>query len=996
MMVKKQESNLPLSKTNSKIELQKSNDKNKEGVAERLGRSDFFIVGIGASAGGLESFEIFFQNMPVDSGMAFILVPHLDPTHTSLMPELIMKKTKMEVFQIKDGDRVKPNTIYIVPPNKLLAILNGKLQLLDFPNIPGLKMPIDFFLRSLAEDQGDKAICLILSGMGTDGTLGLRAIKGNLGMAMVQSVDSAQHVGMPKSAIETQLVDYILNPEKMPKQLIAYVKHVPKKIFYKNALVDGDPPNALQKIIFLIKHQTGHDFSAYKQNTLCRRIERRMIVHQIDNIKNYVRYLQENCAEVEILFKELLIGVTNFFRDDPAFEILQEKALYDLLKNKSPDDSFRVWIPGCSTGEEAYSIAMLLRESTEQFKKNLNIQIFATDIDERAIETARAGIYPASVSTDLKPERLKRFFRSDDNVFTIKKDIREMLIFAPQDIIKDPPFTKLDLICCRNLLIYLESEMQKKLLPLFHYSLKPGGILFLGSSETIGGFTDIYSMLNKKWKIYKRKDTIAANRMGFEFTQRQREDVKTMGGDKKENKYNVARLAEKSLLAHYAPPSVIINDKGDILYIHGRTGCFLEPAPGEARLSIYEMAREGLKYELHSGIRKAAIEKEEVIYKKLSIKSDGVDKSVNLTIRPMIETNIPTGLMLIEFEDITPQRKEKSIPDQGGPKKKRDECIEDLEQELRYTKENLQSTIEELETTNEELKSTNEELQSTNEELQSTNEELETSKEEQQSMNEELTTVNSELQCKIDELSRANDDLENLLNAIEIPTLFLNNDLYIMRFTSHATRLINLIPTDIGRSIDDIACQIVDVNISEISKAVLKDLVYREKEICTKDGNNFIMRVAPYRTTENIIDGVVITFTDLTKEKEIEEREHRLAAEARIVNIIEDSNDAVTLQDLEGNILEWNRGAERMYGFSKAEALQMNMIDMVPKEKQKEVLSFMEKIKLGEDIKSFKTLRITKEGKILNIWLTVTKVTDFESNSIQIATTERDLAWLAD
>jgi len=974
----------------------KAEDKKKKNRALAVPKdAGFYIVGMGASAGGLEAFEKFFQHTPNDSGMGFILVPHLDPNHISLMPELVQKSSKMNVFHVKDGDKVQPNTVYIVPPNYDLAILNGILQLFPPSKIAAPRMPIDYFFRSLAQDQGEKAICIILSGMGTDGTLGLRSVKGELGMAMVQSPDSAKYNSMPRSAIETDLVDYILPPEKMPEQLIAYTKHGTQKVDPKLISAEKKVPDAMRKIFILLRTHTGHDFSSYKKNTIYRRVERRMQVHQMDEITTYVRLLQENKVEVEILFKELLIGVTNFFRDPEAFKALKEKALPRLLADKSDDDTVRVWVPGCSSGEEAYSIAILLRECTEHLKRHMGIQIFATDIDKSTIDTARAGIYPASISADVSPDRLKRFFMSEDNTYSIKKDIREMLVFAPQDIIKDPPFTKLDLVCCRNLLIYFDTELQKKLLPLFHYSLKPEGILFLGTSETIGGFTNLFTAVDKKWKIFRRKGSGPSVHAAFAFSETPplQRIYEVEPGKPKE--IDIAQLAEKCLAEHYAPPSVIIDEKGEILYIHGRTGKYLEPAPGEARLSIYRMAREGLKLELPSAIHKAATQKKEVIHKKIAIKGNGSTQMIDLIVRPMLDARTPSGLMMVVFADVTPIRKEKPTEKKRIQTLKGDERTKVLERELQYTKENLQSTIEELETSNEELKSTNEELQSTNEELQSTNEELETSKEEQQSMNEELTTVNSELQGKIDGVSEANNDLKNLIDAIEIPTIFLDNDLCIKRFTSHATRIINLIQVDIGRPIGDIATKLEDASISEVARAVLKDLVFREREVHTGDGFYFRMRVAPYRTIENVIDGVVITFTDLTKDKELEEREHRLAAELRLAAVIKDSNDAVTLQDLDGNILDWNKGAEKLYGYSQTEALKLNILDIIPQEKQKQSLDLIKKISAGKEIKSFKTQRKTRDGRVLDIWLTVTKIADAEGKPIQIATTERDLAWLS-
>lgn len=962
-------------------------NKAKKAIVLPKKAGEFYIVGMGASAGGLEAFERFFKKMPPETGMAFILVPHLDPTHISLMPELIQKCSKMKVFQIEDGIEVQPNAVYIVPPNNDLAIINATLQLLQPLKSSGLRLPIDYFFRSLAQDQAQKAICIILSGMGTDGTLGLRAIKGELGMVVAQDPDTAKYDSMPRSAIATELVDYILSPEKMPQQLIAYANHTTHKTVPKLVPVKGKTADGLQKIFIVLRSQTGHDFSAYKPNTICRRIERRMEVHRIDKISNYVRHLQENSQEVNALFKELLIGVTNFFRDKDAFEILKNTALPQILEGKPKDYIFRAWVAGCSSGEEAYSTAIILRECTERLKKHVGIQIFATDIDDKAIETARAGVYPASISEDVSAERLKRFFAAQDNVYRVRKDIREMLVFASQDIIKDPPFTKLDLICCRNLLIYLDSALQKKLLPLFHYSLNPGGILFLGSSETTGGFADLFSPIDKKWKIFRRQGSWPGSRpVAFPVTPTiERTDA---GNEEKPLEPNLRQLAEKALLDSYAPPSAIINAKGDILYIHGRTGKYLEFAPGEAQLNIYDMAREGLKLELPSAIRKAKSQKNAVIYKGLQVRINGGTETVNLTVRPLVTSQTPSKLMIVLFEAIAPLGPNEPAKKRRTPGEKTDARIEDLEKKLQYSNENLRTTIEELETSNEELKSTNEELQSTNEELQSTNEELETSKEEQQALNEELMTVNSELQSKIEELTNASNDMKNLLDSTQIPTIFLDLDLCIKRFTSFATSIVNLIHTDIGRPIGDIVTKLEYGGLTEDAGAVLKDLVYRENEVQSKDGRFFTVRISPYRTLENIIDGVVITFVDITLIKNLK-AEHRLAA------VVKDSNDAITVQDFLGNITAWNKGAEAMYGYSEAEALKMNIKELIPLGESEAELKFVQQIKTGLDVKPFKAKRKTKDGRILEVWLTVTRLDDDAGNPIEIATTERGLVWLA-
>lgn len=954
----------------------------ESGGPPKKGNGKFPIVGIGASAGGLEAFESFFRNMPDNSGMAFVLVPHLDPQHVSLMPELIQKSSPMKVLQIEDGTKVRPNCVYIVPPNKDLAMLKETLQLMDPVKGPGIRMPIDYFFRSLAEDCGGNAIGIILSGMGTDGTLGLRALKGNVGMTMAQSPESAKYDSMPKSAIATGLVDFTLPPEKMPDQLIKYVVSAVQMPPSKLITTEGKSTDALQKIFILLRSHTGHDFSLYKKNTIHRRIERRMNVHQIDKIATYVRYLQENAPKVDKLFKELLIGVTSFFRDDEAFQVLQDQALSKMMEGKGREDVIRAWIPGCSSGEEAFSVAIILRETMEKAKTHFGVQVFATDIDKNAVETARMAIYPESISADVKPDRLKRFFTSENGGYQIRKDIKEMLIFAPQDVIKDPPFTKLDLICCRNLLIYLDAELQKKLLPLFHYSLNPGGILFLGSSETIGNFTDLFAPIDKKWKIYRRKDAVCTAQVVTNFPFARFERQQDAAEAKEPVALKVARLAEKDLLNTYAPPSVTVNDRGDILYIHGRTGKYLEPAPGAAVMNVLEMAREGLKLELPSAIRKATSQHKEVVYRGLEVKNNGGIQTVNVTVRPVSASGKETGLWMVVFEDVVTPDPQKTHKKEKDSKNKTDKRFEDLEKELQYTRENLQTTIEELETSNEELKSTNEELQSTNEEMQSTNEELETSKEEQQSLNEELTTVNSELNGKLEELTATNNDMKNLLNSIEVPTVFLDNDLRIKRFTTHAAKVINLIQTDIGRPVSDISTKLKYDHIAGEAKAVLGNLVFREKEVQTKDGGWYLMRILPYRTVDNVIDGVVVTFQDISDRKTAEKLR-------RLATVIEDSNDAITVYDFQGDIFAWNKKAVDMYGWPEEEAIKMNILDMVPENRKKETMEFMESLKKGSVVGLQRTQRITKQGNIVDIQLTVSRLVDDQGKPYKIATTER-------
>ena len=829
----------------------------------------FYTVGMGASAGGLEAFEAVFRNMPENPGMAFVVVTHLDPTHISILPQLIQKCTKMHAMQVEDGLKVLPSTVYIVPPNKDLAILHGTLQLVEPTGSRAVRLPINYFFRSLAQDQREKAICIVLSGMGTDGTLGLRAIKEDLGMAMVQTPETAKYDSMPRSAIETGLADYVLPPEKMGEHLIEYAKRGTSRVAPGDFHKDGEVPDAMQKIYILLRAQTGHDFSLYKPNTVWRRIEKRMDVHQLDRVSSYVRYLQENPREVETLFKELLIGVTRFFRDPEAFQILKEKIFPEYLRGKSGNDSIRVWVPGCSSGEEAYSVAMIMSECMETLDQHFNVQMFATDIDADAIAIARVGIYPESITADVNADRLRRFFLKEDSTYRVKKGVRETLVFAPHDIIKDPPFTKLDLICCRNLLIYLEAVLQKKLLPLFHYSLKPKGILFLGSSENIGGSADLFSASDRKWKIFTRKDSARGAQAIMEFSPSPLAEKAPEIHPWKSGETPIRRLAEGFLTKSYAPPSVLINEKGDIQYVHGRTGKYLEPAPGEANLNILGMAREGLRGELSRAIRKAIAEKQVVTCKSLRVRSNGEVQSVDLFVKPVMERGAPPGLLMVLFEDVGSAGKLMQVETKNQSKKKPNKQLEVVERELQYTKESLQSTIEELETVNEALNATNEELQSTNEELQSTNEELSTSKEEQQSLNEEVVTVNTELQKKVDELSRTNNDMKNLLDSTEIPTIFLDRELNIKRFSSHATKLLPLIQSDIGRPISHIVSNLKYGNPAKDAEEVLKKPALKELEVEAIDGHWYLMKILPYRTADNVVDGVVVNFLDIHDRKTV-------------------------------------------------------------------------------------------------------------------------------
>jgi two-component system CheB/CheR fusion protein len=873
----------------------------------------FPIVGIGASAGGLAAFEAFFSGMPADTeglgkftagpGMAFVLVQHLAPDHESILAELVRRYTRMQVLEVEDGMLVRPNCAYIIPPNCDMAFLNGALQLMKPAAPRGQRLPIDFFFRSLAQDQHEHAIGIVLSGTGSDGTLGVRAIKGEGGMVMAQIPASTEYDGMPRSAIATGLVDYELHPTDMPAQLIAYAAHAFGALSHGAATTVPKTENALKKIFILLRNQTGHDFSQYKPSTIHQRIERRMAVHQIGTFEKYVQFLQQTPAELEALFRDMLIGVTNFFRDPEAFKVLEEEVIPKLFAGKPASAVIRVWSAGCSTGEEAYSLAILLAERQEAMKQSFKVQIFATDIDSLAIATARTGLYPASVAADISRERLARFFTSDSGGYRIHKGIRDMLVFSEQDLIKDPPFSKLELISCRNLLIYMDGDLQRKLIPLFHGALNPDGILFLGNSETTGEFVELFAPIDRKSKIYRRREYIRnaqhvakaryippVTAIGVAFPA-------AAGKTAFPVKLPIRELAERTLLQQFVPSAALVNAQGAIIYLHGRTGMYLEPAPGEAELNILKMAREGLRFELSTALHKAAVSKEIVRCPGLRVKTNGHFTSVNLTVSPVMSdpSSMPESLLYLVILEDAPEpvisNQSSVISDQSSaisnsdgskptsedqrattndlrPTSDADARIAVLERELRVKDEYIQSTHEQLETSNEELKSSNEEMQSVNEEMHSTNEELETSKEELQSVNEELSTVNNELQSKVTDLSRINDDMNNLLAGTGIATVFVDLKQRILRFTPGAMQIINLILTDIGRPLGHILSNLLgyDRLVQDI-QGVLDTLVPKEKEVQAKDGKWYNMRVTPYRTLNNVIEGAVITFADITEMK---------------------------------------------------------------------------------------------------------------------------------
>jgi len=850
----------------------------------------FPIIGIGASAGGLEALELFLKNIPEDSNMAFVIVQHLDPTRKDMMVELLQRITTLQVMQVTEHTPVQPNFIYVIPPNKDMSIFHGTLHLFEPAAPRGLRLPIDFFFRSLADDRQERSIGVILSGMGTDGTLGLGAIKEKGGVGFVQDPATAKYDSMPLSAITAGLADVTAPVGELPAKIFAYLHHKPSFDSSEPILADKTQ-TSLDKVMILLRSKTGHDFSLYKKTTIHRRLERRMGIHQIDKMTTYVRFLQENPQELELLYKELLIGVTNFFRDPEVWEQLKSEAIAELLANNNVNQSLRAWVPGCATGEEAYTLAIVFKEMMEQIKptRDVTLQIFATDLSQEAIKKAREAIYPVNISADVSPERLNKYFVQVENGFQVAKPIREMVIFAQQNLIMDPPFTKLDILSCRNLLIYMTPELQRRIIPLLHYSLNPGAFLLLGSAETVGNFSNLFKPLKGKSRTYRRLESSAQAEPIVFPTSR----IPPPPAPSLKPVANLQLLADQLILKRFAPASILVNNKGDILYTSGRTGRYLEPSAGKANWNLFAMLREGLGYALNSAFQKAVQKNETVTVKNAVVKTNGEKQTVDIIVQPLEEPEPLRGMVLIIFSEVATSPEDK-LKDGTEHQAVHSDQVSKLQEELRQTYQELSNTREEMQASQEKLSSTNEELQSTNEELQSANEELTTSKEEMQSLNEELQTVNHELLTKVDELSQINNDMKNLLESTDIATLFLDNTLRVRRFTAKATEIINLIPSDTGRLITDIVSALDYQELVEDAHEVLRTLSFSEKSVSASDGRWFTVKIMPYRTLEDKIDGLVITFIDITTSKNLEAELRKIQAdlEKRMVKKDLDLNKA--------------------------------------------------------------------------------------------------------
>ncbi len=899
------------------------------------------VVGIGASAGGLDALERFFRHLPANTGMAFVVVQHLDPAHKGIMPELLQRCTPMKVDLVEDGMKVRPDRVYFIPPNRDMSISHRVLHLVE-PSAPhGLRLPIDYFFCSLAEDVRERSIGIILSGMGSDGTEGMRRIMGKTGICLVQEPSTAQFNSMPQSVIDMGCADYIAPVEELADKMVAYSRKAPLLAGSKK-VVEASIHNPIGQVLALIRAHMGHDFSFYKHTTLMRRIERRMGIHQIGLISQYADFLKNNIQEIELLFKEFLIGVTNFFRDPDEWTVLIEKAIPLLLGKSAAKNTFRAWVPGCASGEEAYSLAIAFREAVEKAAplRNCTLQIFATDIDKDAIERARRGFYRPHICANVSGVRLKRFFRKEGDGYRVNQDVRDMVVFAIQNVVMAPPFTKLDILVCRNLLIYLKADVQKKIMRLFHYSLNPGGVLFLGTAENIVGFTGFSQRLNNNVKIFWRGNNSVDGGPG-DLTGQLFPIVSVINRPAERNPGALPVLqaiAERVLLRDHTFPAVVVNVHGDILYISGKTGKYLEPASGKVNWNIFVMAREGLRDELAGAIRNAERDRGPVVLDGLRVRTNGGYQAVNCRVRPLSDEEAAEGMFLVIFRDVDdPAGSHEDAPHvkhyRGGVRSA------ELRKELQRAQEDSRKYREMMQVSLEELKSTNEELQSTNEELQSTNEEYMTSREEMQSLNEELQTVNAEFQVRVNELSRANNDMKNLLDSTEIATLFLDNDLNIIRFTPSTTKIFNLIPRDRGRPLANITSALEYPGIFEDAREVLKTRAFMEKQIKASEGRWYSVRLMPYRTLDDVIEGLVITFLDFTELKRFEarlgelenEKKDVLGKELKYHFILEAFPGAIIAIDLENlAVAECNGAAELLTGYAREELLLIHADDIFP------------------------------------------------------------------
>jgi two-component system, chemotaxis family, CheB/CheR fusion protein len=945
------------------------------------------IVGIGASAGGLEAFRAFFENMPADSGMAFVLVQHLAPDRNSLLAELIARSTSMAVTEAVDGTEVVPNHVYVIPPDATLNIANRRLVVVKPAPPREHRRPIDTFLFSLAQDQTENAVCVILSGTGSDGALGLTAIKEHGGLTIAQAeFDQHAKSGMPSSAAATGFVDHVMQVKDIPAKLIEYYHHLVEAKANKND--DGireDAAQHLAEISRLLRKAVGHDFTDYKEKTLLRRIQRRMQVLQLPGVTEYLEALRTNPLELELLFRELLIGVTQFFRDPSAFKALQTKVIPNLIAGKGAGDQLRVWVPGCATGEEAYSIAILVMEAVAKSAASPKIMIFATDIDDRALTVGRSGRYPRAQLDNIPSQQLERWFVREGDHYCVSPEIRELCVFSVHSVVRDPPFSKLDLISCRNLLIYLDAALQDRLIPIFHYALRPGGFLFLGPSESIARQDTYFTEADKKHRLFERRNDTPAALPSLPLSHAASKGLASPANvPTRQTPEAAIERGARRVMERYAPAHLIVDKNYQVLSFSGQTGKYLDPQPGAASFNLFNLIQKALRTTARSLLQKAESTGLRVIQENVLIEVGGKSDTITLIVEPILPASGRPAHYVVVFQEIEASKAPEEASGENGQS---DAPNPELDSELRAVKARLQAALDEAEQANEDLKSVNEEFQSLNEELQSSNEELETSKEEMQSINEELQTVNNELNEKNATLHRLNSDLQNLLESTEIAILFIDEDLSVRSFTPACTKLFHLRESDRGRPITEIASRLTYQSIEEDVRESLAKLSVVERELQGRDGGTmFLMRIRPYRTLNRIVDGVVITFVDITQQKRHEEALGRLAA------IVASSLDAIIGHSLDGTITSWNKSAEAVFGSKEGETIGKQLSTLLSQPEIAGLAEVFGRLQRGEPVPPFVVTRPAKDGIPTNLSLSVSPVRDSEGRIIAAATVARDVS----
>ncbi|RKT45415.1 chemotaxis protein CheB [Thiocapsa rosea] len=971
-----------------------------ENPADRDAESEnevFPIVGIGASAGGLDAFRRLLHHLPTRTGMAFVLIQHLDPAHPSLLVDLLVAATRMPVREAVDGEPVEPDHVYVIPPNCSLGLHHRRLLVLARQEDRGLHLPVDGFLQTLADDLGPKAIGVVLSGTGSDGTHGLKAIKAAGGMTFAQDRQSAEHYGMPGSAIAAGCVDLVMAPPEMACELARIARHPylrqPTRTI---AELPGGNEEDLGKIFMLLRMHTGNDFSFYKRDTILRRIKRRMAVHRINRLAEYVRYLQSEPEEVAKLFDDLLISVTGFFREPEAYDALREKVFPVLFAELHAEHPVRVWVPGCATGEEAYSIAIAMIDYLGDRAVGARIQIFGTDIDAKAIDKARAGLFADQLVAHLAPEQLKRFFVKAAGGYEVVKQVRDLCIFAVQNLVKDPPFSRLDLVSCRNLMIYFGPPLQKQALQIFHYALEPNRFLMLGSSESIGARADLFALLDQRSKIYTKKSNVPRLDLAGPVLmprpfQAPGDDPVAPAAPGRLEPIDLAEATDRMILKHYGPPGVVVSSDLDILLFRGETGRYLDPIPGAATLNLLKLARRELVVELRAAIREACTSGAPVGKSRVWYRRNGTDAWVGLRVLPIDDGGPPDRLLVLFDETETTEPRAGVVPGATSePPMPVDERIVALERELTSTRDYLQSIITEQERNNEQLRSANEEIQSANEELQSTVEELETAKEEFQSTNEELATVNCELESRNQELAKANSDLGNLLVSVHLPVLILGPDLRIRQFTPQAEPLLNLISSDLGRPIGNIKPNIDIPDLERRVQAVIDQVTPQALELQDKDGHWYSVRIRPYKSAENRIEGAVVVFVDADEVKTSEARlRSALEQVQRLAVLVKDADDAMTVQGFDGSIRAWNPAAERIYGYPESDALAMSIERLIPPEAMSLYRTMIERLRRGERVEPFQSERLHANGSRIRVLIHPIALLDARGIPYALATTER-------